>query len=65
MIEAVSATGMTAVSGITTWVQDVDGVLQLIVTVATLAWWARLWIKRPELPPPQLNKSNADEKDPR
>lgn len=30
--------------------------IQLAVSVLTLVWWIRLWIKKPEVPPPSLPK---------
>jgi len=42
---ATGATAATAVAAVHDWVQ-------LVVAIATLAWWVRLWIKNPNLPPP-------------
>lgn len=37
-------------------IADVTSVLQLMIGVATLAWWIRLWIRDPSVKPPTLPK---------
>lgn len=48
-IGATLATGGSVVAG----VADVNTWLQCLVTLATLAWWVRLWLKDPNVPPPK------------
>jgi hypothetical protein len=40
---------------------QVNAVLSCLVGLATLAWWLRLWIKNPSLPPPSAPPSNPPE----
>lgn len=46
---ASGATAATAAASAHDWIQ-------LAVAIATLAWWIRLWIKNPNLPPPGASK---------
>jgi hypothetical protein len=54
-IEAVGATVGTAGS-LAACLADASAVLQCLVGIATLAWWVRLWIRDPNLKPPQIPK---------
>lgn len=47
-MEAVAATAATA----TSLIADTTAIIQLLIAVATLAWWFRLWWKNPNQPPP-------------
>jgi hypothetical protein len=51
----------TAATG-ATWVVNADAACGLIVTLLTLAWWVRLWIKNPGIKPPNYYRK-PDEKD--
>ena len=51
-VEAVGATAGT-IGSLASCVADANAWLQLAIGVATLAWWLRLWIKNPNLPPPK------------
>jgi hypothetical protein len=35
-----------------TWIVDAHEILSLLVTILTLAWWLRLWLKNPNIKPP-------------
>lgn len=50
--EGLAASGMT-IATVGSWVADVQGVMGLAVTVLTLAWWIRLWIRKPDIQPPK------------
>lgn len=41
-----------------TWLADANAVLTLLVTLLTLAWWLRLWWKKPDQRPPWLKDDN-------
>lgn len=51
MRERIEASLATFATG-TTWLVDIHEVLSIVVTVLTLAWWVRLWIKNPSIEPP-------------
>lgn len=55
-LSPILATGATA----TQWLLDAHEVLSLAVTVLTLAWWIRLWLKNPNIQPPPGHDENPD-----
>lgn len=55
------ATGATGAS-LSTWIADAHAVLGLAVTVLTLAWWIRLWLKNPNIKPPPRDENDLDRK---
>lgn len=50
--QPVLATGATGA----TWLVTAHEVLGLAVTVLTLIWWIRLWLKNPDIKPPGNDK---------
>ena len=50
-INAIMATGATGAQ----WLMDAHELLSVAVTVLTLAWWIRLWMKNPNIEPPKIN----------
>jgi hypothetical protein len=55
ILEPVLATGATVTSA-ATWAAEAHAWIQILVGLATLAWWLRLWVKNPNLPPPGSTK---------
>lgn len=51
-IEALAATATGGIAWVLPSVADMDSWLKVVTTVLGLAWWIRLWIKNPNLPPP-------------
>lgn len=42
-----------------TWAASAHEWIQIAIGLATLAWWIRLWIKNPNLPPPGAEKKGT------
>ncbi len=51
-IEAAAATVATGLTGLDAFIQAGNHAVQFLVTLLTLAWWIRLWIKKPKVNPP-------------
>lgn len=47
---ATLATGASSTGAL----DQVDHALSILVTLATLAWWLRLWLKNPKQAPPAI-----------
>lgn len=52
--QPILATGATA----STWLVNAHEALGLAVTVLTLLWWIRLWIKNPNIQPPGSDETD-------
>ncbi len=50
-VEAIGATASSAAS-MASCLAEANAWLQLAVGLATLAWWIRIWIKNPNVKPP-------------
>jgi hypothetical protein len=50
--EAVAATGLGVGAVAWSWVDQAHQIMQILVTLAGLAWWIRLWLSDPGLKPP-------------
>lgn len=51
-LEAMGATFATFFTLGADKIAELNGVLQLLLTLANLAWWFRIWLKNPNQPPP-------------
>lgn len=61
LIQPIFATGATGAS-VATSLSACHEILGLAVTILTLAWWIRLWLKNPNIKPPPNNENDADRK---
>jgi len=50
--EAVAATTTGAFAVTWSWIDQAHHVMQILLTIAGLAWWVRLWLSDPRLKPP-------------
>ena len=54
------ATLATVATG-ASWLANANEVITLLVGLATLAWWLRLWLKNPNVKPPKVMPKKQDE----
>lgn len=50
-IEPAAATAASVVSA-AAWASNVSLAMTIAVNALTLAWWIRMWLKNPNVPPP-------------
>lgn len=50
-IEPAAATAASVVSA-AAWATNVSVAMTIAINALTLAWWIRMWIKNPNVPPP-------------
>jgi hypothetical protein len=58
--EAIAATTIGAGSVAWSWIDQAHHVMQILVTMAGLAWWVRLWLSNPKLKPPAADKVRCE-----
>lgn len=54
-LEAATATTATVTAGVAAWMAQADHVIHTLTGVFMLIWWLRLWLKKPEIKPPDEN----------
>lgn len=57
--EAIAATATGAGAVAWSWIDQAHHVMQILVTLAGLAWWVRLWWQNPSLKPPGSGKAQS------